>query len=116
MMKLEDYKCVDSIPATTNLNLPMIYTWGSEEKIDALNKNGNLRTDAHVIIFNNWLKVEEMETTEKKRLKDYVKELNIVIPAISKMRHLTNVQSEKETYNKRNIHNRAKLKIVESML
>ena len=114
-MKLEDYKCVDSIPAGTNLRLPMIYTFGAEDKIDVLNKNGNIRTDCHVIIFNNWLK-GEVDSVEKKRLKAMAKSLNKAIKANSEIRHLTNDQNEKIKRNQENIYNRLKLKIVISML
>jgi len=115
MMKLEDYKCVDSIPAGTNLRLPMIYTFGAEDKIDVLNKNWNIRTDCHVIIFNNWLK-GEVDSVEKKRLKAMAKSLKKAIEANSEIRHLTNDQNEKIKRNQENIYNRLKLKIVISML
>ena len=115
MMKLEDYKCVDSIPAGTNLRLPMIYTFGAEDKIDVLNKNWNIRTDCHVIIFNNWLK-GEVDSVEKKRLKAMAKSLNKAIEANSEIWYLTNDQNEKIKRNQENIYNRLKLKIVISML
>ena len=115
MMKLEDYKCVDSIPAGTNLRLPMIYTFGAEDKIDVLNKNWNIRTDCHVIIFNNWLK-GEVDSVEKKRLKAMAKSLNKTIKANSEIWYLTNNQNEKIKRNQENIYNRLKLKIVISML
>jgi len=116
MMKLDDFICVDSIPAGTNLNNPMLYHWGTEEKIDGLNKNGNIRTDAHVIIFNNWLKQPEMDNEEKKRLESMAKSLTNAIQANKEIWELTNDQKEKEERNKQNNRNRAKLKIVESML
>jgi len=116
MMKLDDFICVDSIPAGTNLNKPMLYHWGTEEKIDGLNKNGNIRTDAHVIIFNNWLKQPEMDNEEKKRLESMAKSLTNAIQANKEIWELTNDQKEKEERNKQNNRNRAKLKIVESML
>lgn len=67
MMELDEYVCVDSIPAGTNLNEPMIYTFGYKEKIEDMIKNGNLRKDCHIIIMNNRLK-QEIDNIERTRL------------------------------------------------
>ena len=115
MMKLEDYKCVDSIPAGTNLNKPMIYTFWDKSKIKTLIKNGNLRKDCHIIIMNNRLK-KEINNIERTRLIWFKSRLEEMISANSWIWENTNNKSEKIERNRQNIYNRIKLKIINAML
>ena len=118
VMSVKDAKCIDSIPQFTNdirIKTPMIYSWEDEARIDRLNQSGNIRTDAHIIIFANWLK-PQIDDAEKKRLEDFRTNLLVSIEANSRLRHLTNSQTEKEERNKMNNYNRDKLKVVESLL
>ena len=115
MMKLEDYKCVDSIPAGTNLNKPMIYAFWDKSKIETLIKNGNLRKDCHIIIMNNRLK-KEINNIERTRLIWFKSRLEEMISANSWIWENTNNESEKIERNRQNIYNRAKLKIINAML
>jgi hypothetical protein len=59
-----------------------------------------------MIIFNNWLKVEDMDNTEKKRLKAMVKSLNTAIQANSELWFATNSQDEKKERERQNNYNR----------
>lgn len=118
VMLVNEAKCIDSIPQFTNdirIKTPMIYSWEDEAKIDMLNKAGNIRTDAHVIIFNNWLK-PQIDDAEKKRLEDFRNNLLVAMEANSRLRHITNSQTEKEERNRQNNYNRDKLKVVENLL
>jgi hypothetical protein len=117
-MELDSFKCIDSIPQFTNdkrIKIPMIYEFGTEDKIDKLCSNGNIRKDTHIIIFNNWL-VDVMSDEEKTRLDEFRTNLLVAIEANSRLWHLSTSQTEKEERNKMNIYNRNKLKVVENLL
>lgn len=117
MMKIKDrYICVDSVPRTNKIsNDPaMIYEIGDLEKLRYLLKKYNIRADVHIFIMERWLK--ETDQAEKKRLEDFKNNLEITIDANSKLRHLTTSAEEKQKRNEMNEYNRAKLKVVNSML
>jgi hypothetical protein len=116
-MKLEEFVCVDSIPQFTNdvrIKTPMVYARGTEDKLDKLCANNNIRKDAHVIIFNK--RLEQTDPAELKRLQDLKIELDNAIKANGAIWNLTNSQEEKNERKKQNDYNRSKLATVESMI
>lgn len=59
---------------------------------------------------------QELSDEERTRLENFRNELNKAIEANSAIRHLTTQEEERQERKKMNDYNRAKLKIIESML
>lgn len=114
MMKLDTFKCVDSVPAVTKdkgILIPMLYTRWTEDKIKILVTNGNIRKDAHIIVFNKWL-----NTVDKSRITEFRDVLVQAIALNSKMYDLSDSATEKTERKNQNDYNRKKLAIINSML
>lgn len=116
VMNTGEYICIDSVPQSVwkdNVKMPMIYTWW--DKFELLVKRSNIKKDFHIFIMENRLK-QELSDEERTRLENFRNELNKAIEANSAIRHLTTQEEERQERKKMNDYNRAKLKIIESML